>query len=238
MRRADRRRPDPPASRGAASRTVGILIRCRPMRRRLFSLASLLSLLLCVATVALWVRSYRHLDQLMRRVPDLTKSSGHLRITTWRGSLFFSLASLSGEIAIYDVTPQVDGYRQLTPNWRYSWANRGDSRPFVPMAMRQGFGRDEHVVWDMEPPPVIKLRGERVKVTGRAGTETTLAMPLATFVVLFAALPTVSLVAWGRRARRVRKGACPACSYNLTGNTSGVCPECGTAVPAKAEARA
>ncbi|HSZ60064.1 MAG TPA: hypothetical protein VK797_30755 [Tepidisphaeraceae bacterium] len=27
---------------------------------------------------------------------------------------------------------------------------------------------------------------------------------------------------------------CPACSYNLTGNTSGVCPECGTSVEAKA----
>ena len=43
---------------GAASRTDGILIRCMPMRRRLFSLASLLSLLLCLATATLWVRSY------------------------------------------------------------------------------------------------------------------------------------------------------------------------------------
>jgi predicted RNA-binding Zn-ribbon protein involved in translation (DUF1610 family) len=25
------------------------------------------------------------------------------------------------------------------------------------------------------------------------------------------------------------------CGYNLTGNVSGVCPECGTAVPARAE---
>ena len=45
--------------------------------------------------------------------------------------------------------------------------------------------------------------------------------------------------AWG--AWRVWKmsfplptGLCRACSYNLTGNTSGVCPECGTATaPAK-----
>jgi hypothetical protein len=29
---------------------------------------------------------------------------------------------------------------------------------------------------------------------------------------------------------------CPNCSYNLTGNTSGTCPECGTAVPKKLEA--
>ena len=33
--------------------------------------------------------------------------------------------------------------------------------------------------------------------------------------------------------RRPRKpGTCHACGYNLTGNTSGVCPECGTAIPA------
>jgi len=39
---------------------------------------------------------------------------------------------------------------------------------------------------------------------------------------------------WGfRRAvknRNSRQNLCRACSYDLTGNTSGVCPECGRAV--------
>ena len=30
--------------------------------------------------------------------------------------------------------------------------------------------------------------------------------------------------------KRRRSGSCPACSYDLTGNVSGVCPECGTAI--------
>jgi len=35
------------------------------------------------------------------------------------------------------------------------------------------------------------------------------------------------------RARRARlAGRCRSCGYDLTGNTSGVCPECGTAMPA------
>jgi predicted RNA-binding Zn-ribbon protein involved in translation (DUF1610 family) len=30
--------------------------------------------------------------------------------------------------------------------------------------------------------------------------------------------------------RRIRQHLCSACGYDLTGNTSGVCPECGRAV--------
>lgn len=36
---------------------------------------------------------------------------------------------------------------------------------------------------------------------------------------------------WGAR-RRARRGLCRSCGYNLTGNVSGICPECGTAVKA------
>ena len=32
-----------------------------------------------------------------------------------------------------------------------------------------------------------------------------------------------------RRAARTRRGRCAFCNYDLTGNLSGVCPECGTA---------
>ena len=33
-----------------------------------------------------------------------------------------------------------------------------------------------------------------------------------------------------RRWRRCRKGLCMKCGYNLTGNTSGICPECGEGI--------
>lgn len=35
-----------------------------------------------------------------------------------------------------------------------------------------------------------------------------------------------------RRGRKHRKGCCAGCDYDLTGNQSGVCPECGAAVAA------
>jgi hypothetical protein len=34
-----------------------------------------------------------------------------------------------------------------------------------------------------------------------------------------------------RRLRRIARGECGACGYAMTGNTSGVCPECGTPAP-------
>ena len=33
---------------------------------------------------------------------------------------------------------------------------------------------------------------------------------------------------WGARNVRLALGQCLACGYDLTGNVSGVCPECGT----------
>lgn len=40
-----------------------------------------------------------------------------------------------------------------------------------------------------------------------------------------------------RRAHlRMRRGLCPACTYDLTGNVSGICPECGTSITEKQRA--
>ena len=48
-------------------------------------------------------------------------------------------------------------------------------------------------------------------------------------LLLPAALPTAYLF---YRDRRHPPGHCQRCGYDLTGNESGVCPECGTEVPA------
>lgn len=44
---------------------------------------------------------------------------------------------------------------------------------------------------------------------------------------LLFALPTGFLF-WSDHRRRMRAGCCEKCGYNLTGNTSGKCPECGS----------
>jgi hypothetical protein len=55
-------------------------------------------------------------------------------------------------------------------------------------------------------------------------------------VLAFAVGLTVAWVTWkrtwkrGEAADRQERGLCTRCGYDLTGNESGVCPECGTAI--------
>ncbi len=52
--------------------------------------------------------------------------------------------------------------------------------------------------------------------------------------VAFLVYPTIAFIRYIphplRRYRRRKRGLCVRCGYNLTGNVSGVCPECGTAI--------
>lgn len=60
------------------------------------------------------------------------------------------------------------------------------------------------------------------------------------FCVLFGSIPTwpcalpaiivASLAIRNRIKSRFPAGHCPGCGYNLTGNTSGICPECGSRI--------
>ena len=49
----------------------------------------------------------------------------------------------------------------------------------------------------------------------------------------FAILPAIWLLKWNKR-RQLGPNACPACGYDLTGNESGECPECGHASESEA----
>ncbi len=56
-------------------------------------------------------------------------------------------------------------------------------------------------------------------------------IPIRQMALLFATI-SAYLIAFPylRRFRRRKQGLCVKCAYDLTGNTSGVCPECGTNV--------
>ena len=62
--------------------------------------------------------------------------------------------------------------------------------------------------------PTIEVRGLR--------------MGIGVPMTLLIAYPFFAFVRARYRHHRHRSGHCPTCEYDLTGNTSGVCPECGT----------
>ena len=54
-----------------------------------------------------------------------------------------------------------------------------------------------------------------------------LVVPLWTLLL---AIGTPTLLLWYLDRNRFPHGHCRSCNYNLTGNTSGICPECGSLV--------
>jgi hypothetical protein len=56
--------------------------------------------------------------------------------------------------------------------------------------------------------------------------EESIIVPMWPVLVLLSICPPILLIRAIRRRMRLKPGHCP-CGYNLTGNTSGICPECG-----------
>lgn len=62
-------------------------------------------------------------------------------------------------------------------------------------------------------------------------------LPLRLYLCPLAA-GVISAVCWLAGPKRPVKGHCSSCGYDLTGNVSGTCPECGTPVPGREQRRA
>ena len=94
------------------------------------------------------------------------------------------------------------------------WYVQGNrSRPVRLFEHRLGPLRAEQSVWGGS------MRYHSVSIDGWAA---------AALLMIY---PTLAFIRGPlRRWRRRRKGLCIKCGYDLTGNESGVCPECGTAI--------
>lgn len=79
-----------------------------------------------------------------------------------------------------------------------------------------------------------KFSDERIIPLGPEATETDLSIkiPLWMPTVLAAVYPLWAFIRGPfRRSRRQRKRSCMKCGYDLAGNVSGICPECGWKLP-------
>ena len=166
------------------------------MRRRLFAVASAISLLLCAADVVLGLRSYSSYDDI---------SFGHNR---WQ-----------------------IGVKGFAPGGQVLYLFAGET------GLEQGFA---YYHFDLKssawygPYPVHHV--------GRLGFAHTaswwsLWFPAWGAWIATIVLPALWFIRFPWKKRRVT-GFCFNCGYSLTGNTSGICPECGTPVAEKVGVKA
>jgi hypothetical protein len=195
------------------------------MKRCLLNLLTALSLLLCVAAVALWVRSYWHFDKLTlwRNRPSAQSQRSDAEIVTvgsMPGRVLFAAVRVAGADArwfewAYSDTPSIrdPGLHLAGGGWAY---NRRATRQ-MPLFTAHYQVRDASSPW----------------TTGNGGsalgTERSITVPHWLLILLTAVAPLAWLrsdLARRHRRRRVRHNLCPRCGYDLRA-TPERCPECG-----------
>jgi hypothetical protein len=194
------------------------------MRRRVFNILTALSLLLFVATVVIWVRSYWRADQL---------GYGRVRTDTYPVYNGILVASTHGGLRIqpirYSGKPlPPDAYAHLPIGWQWTTFT-AEPYPLSPEATG-----DERSLWNrigfeakmvgFDVPEGLQLISYRVTVV---------TLPYYSVALLTGILPFVRACLWGRRYHRSKKrsrlGLCLTCGYDLRA-TPDKCPECGTPI--------
>jgi hypothetical protein len=200
------------------------------MLRRLFTLLSALSLVLFLATAALWVRGLRGGDQF---------------IFTTGGRLWWVMSS-RGEVSVICVRrwPRPERFRWVTDDSSYAI-------PTVSYTAPPEFGSEWRVAgasgentevstWLDEAGTPVSLAESENRSTRQGGPVhesgmmpcRSVSVPLWMPLVLGGVAPGILLATRvrARRRRRLASGLCPTCGYDLRA-TPARCPECGTAGP-------
>jgi hypothetical protein len=192
-------------------------------------LVILLLTLGALGTSTLWIMS--HFDRLCGWTHDGTVGRYQYRVghsdcrPTWRGSppYWFLLAHDPSDSRSTKYSKLSQGLASL--EWYHRISPSPGSAPPANRLIRLGdFGfertRSSECTGRWTTPNVCET-GVHVKVQ----------VPLWALVATFSCYPAIVFLRGPlRRWRRQRRGMCAACGYDLTGNVSGVCPECGATV--------
>src|SRR5665213_716 len=196
------------------------------MRRRLFVIISALSMLLCVATAALWVRSMTHYDNAgfnwKRSDANGETKHCHFWFFTARGGMLVklqigSLVDFVGAPPAYPRAYHVSGpWLSLSP---------------LKISFNPDMFHRKFVTWQYAGFGYVDVANYVERITG-------ILVPLWAICLAFAILPLIRSRVFLRsirdRRRRAR-GRCPTCGYDLRASPAR-CPECATATPAKSTA--
>jgi hypothetical protein len=184
------------------------------MIRRLFTIASAVSLLLCVAIVVLWVRSVIVFDRI-----SFDRCGRSLQVSTPNPSIYMSWTSRQ--------------YRK--PRWERKFAS--------PMRLADSIRVVNYTLTDTAGQPhfygclgfffVPTYLQPGVFVPGGGDCWFTfIGVPFYFLLFLTSLMPAFRMRYWFTHHRRMRDGLCPSCGYDLRASKDR-CPECGTAITAK-----
>ena len=183
------------------------------MRRRLLSLLTVLSLLLCMAAVTLWVRSFFRSDAIARYTYGPTGAGAFSRVR--------SVRSERGGIVLADFTQSATdpAYLAFALSRANAWEFRHDPANAATSPTSDFFD-------------TLSFDVNRNGRTTPAVTEAWLAVRIPYWApALAAAIAPAWWLVRGRNSRRrqrVAQGRCGACGYDLRA-TPGRGPECGAA---------
>jgi hypothetical protein len=175
------------------------------MRRRtrtLLMLVSALCALLFALSILLWVRSYWTADG----VAVLCRAGSSVTAEP-----VFQLFSMSG------VLVAIVNESSSSGDWAYDSVNFGSA----PLVSQPG---ESHL-----SPLTFRWIHFRAQTGPRAALW--VAAPVWCFPLVFMVVGGAGLLIVYRARRRQQTGQCARCGYDLTGNVSGVCPECGETAP-------
>jgi hypothetical protein len=184
------------------------------VKRRFFNLAAAVSLLLCVATAALWVVSYWFIPDFWRTtvvdraIAVHSKEWDTIGISCGWGSMM-----VAADTQIFDEPGLVAGVHfALLPVWIKPSIGPGKT-----VWNRFGFAYDpNHLMIDPGPPRVVLRSSHR------------LYFPHWSLAAITAIVPSIWCLRRQRDRARKRLGRCVTCGYDLRA-TPDRCPECGTA---------
>lgn len=211
------------------------------MRRRLLTLASVLSLLLFVATVALWVRSYVVSEGFAWYAADPSSLQSGVTDLGWtRGLLFIGRSRFQAR--------DRSGFDTCMKGWRDWVAVNVDSGPvrvhtvLPPSATIRlaGFWGGAGFAYESSHSATFKpmLVRSGMRFTEVPTTYRHWRVFVPAWAVAFASMlsPAFAAARELKRRRKAKEGHCRRCGYDLTANISGVCPECGTQITSIATA--
>ena len=171
-----------------------------------------LCLVLGLAAVTLWVRSLSRSDWVR-----------HARITERLGFTDVTLWSLEVNRGVAHVRLQRNRLRQGPGPNRLTYGGfKWETHPPVKRLLPTGTF--------VETPINLGFGWDAAHYAGADGGHLhswSARFPLWAATAAFAAPPALWIA--GRHRRRPRPGRCRRCGYDLTGNESGACPECGRA---------